>query len=164
MMYNTPSGAKKHRESTEPENHRTTKMFFFFFFFFFFRWASSNLPDSFTMVFAQNSSIFHWAVHQPIAFFQVWSHTRRFRAAHWKTMASITKPFFSHVYAYSQATKCNYYARFAEVAKLEILLVCGECLKKKPVILQPILHRKPVRGDLLLCDRWQTSAQACICC
>jgi len=30
------------------------------------------------MVFAQNSSIFHWAVRQPITFFQVWSHTRRF--------------------------------------------------------------------------------------
>jgi len=29
--------------------------------------------------------------------------------------------------------------------------------------LQPILHRKPVRTDLLLCDKWQTSAQACIC-
>ena len=51
---------------------------FFFFFFFFFRRASSNLLDSFKMVFAQNSSIFHWVVHQPIAFFQVWSHTRRF--------------------------------------------------------------------------------------
>jgi len=46
--------------------------------------------------------------------------------------------------------------------------VCGECLKKAcmvwSVILEPILHRKPVRGDLLLCTRWQTSAQACICC
>ena len=41
--------------------------FFFSFFFFFFRRASSNLRDSFTMVFAQNSSIFHRAVHQPIA-------------------------------------------------------------------------------------------------
>ena len=40
----------------------------FSFFFFFFRRASSNLRDSFTMVFAQNSSIFHWVVHQPIAF------------------------------------------------------------------------------------------------
>jgi len=28
------------------------------------------------------------------------------------------------------------------------------------VILEPILHRKPVRGDSLLCNRWQTSAQA----
>jgi len=32
------------------------------------------------------------------------------------------------------------------------------------MILQPILHRKPVRTDLLLCDRWQTSAHACTCC
>jgi len=30
------------------------------------------------MVFARNSSIFHWAVHQPITFFHVRSHTRRF--------------------------------------------------------------------------------------
>ena len=61
MTKNTPSGAKKHRESTELESHQTAKMFFFFiffFFFFFFRRASSNLRDSFTMVFAQNSSVF----------------------------------------------------------------------------------------------------------
>jgi len=37
------------------------------------------LRNSFMMVFTQKSSIFHWAVHQPIAFFQVWSHTRRFK-------------------------------------------------------------------------------------
>ena len=49
----------------------------FSFFLFFFRRASLNLRDSFTIVFTQNS-IFHWAVHQPIAFFQVWSHTRWF--------------------------------------------------------------------------------------
>ena len=61
MTKNTPSGAKKHHESTEPESYQTAKMFFFFFFF---RRASSNLRDSFTMVFAQNSSIFHWVVHQ----------------------------------------------------------------------------------------------------
>ena len=46
-----------------------------------------------------------------------------------------------------------------KIAELEILLVS----LKKPVI-QPVLHRKPVRGDLLLCNRWQTSAQVCICC
>ena len=28
MTKNTPSGAKKHRESTEPESHQTAKMFF----------------------------------------------------------------------------------------------------------------------------------------
>jgi len=47
------------------------------------------------------------------------------------------------------------------IAELEKQLVCRECLKKAwsgPLILQPILHRKPVRTDLLLCDRRQTSA------
>jgi len=29
MMNNTPSGAKKHCKSTEPESHQTAKMFFF---------------------------------------------------------------------------------------------------------------------------------------
>jgi len=29
MTNNTPSGAKKHRESTEPESRQTAKMFFF---------------------------------------------------------------------------------------------------------------------------------------
>jgi len=80
MTNNTPSGAKRHRESTESESHQTAKMFFFFFFFFFFRRASSNLHHSFTMVFTQNSSIFHWAVHQPIAFsrFEVtWGDSNR---------------------------------------------------------------------------------------
>jgi len=51
---------KKDRESTEPESHQTAKMFFFLsfvFFFFLLRQASSNLRDSFMMVFAQNSSI-----------------------------------------------------------------------------------------------------------
>jgi len=36
MTNNTPSGTKKHRESTEPESQQTTKMLSFFFFFFFF--------------------------------------------------------------------------------------------------------------------------------
>ena len=59
MMNNTPSGAKKHCKSTEPESCQTAKMFFFFFFFFFFfRWASWNLHDSLTMVFTQNRRIF----------------------------------------------------------------------------------------------------------
>ena len=59
------------------------------------------------------------------------------------------------------AMKCNYYAwirnTVGEQGVFEESLVWS-------VILQPILHRKPVRTELLLCDRWQTSAQACICC
>ena len=112
---------------------RRPKCFFFFLFFFFFRRASSNLRESFTMVFAQNSSIFHWAVHQTIAFFQVWSHTRRFEPLA-EELWLLYDAIFLHVYACAQAlwtlnfellaTKCNYYAR------LPILLVSGECLKK----------------------------------
>ena len=52
MTKNAPSGTKKHCESTEPESHQAAKMFFF-------KRASLNLRGSFTMVFAQNSSIFH---------------------------------------------------------------------------------------------------------
>ena len=38
------------------------------------------------------------------------------------------------------------------------------CLNRAwSMILQPIVLRKPVRTDLLLCDRRQTSAQACTC-
>jgi len=39
--------------------------------------------------------------------------------------------------------------------------VFEESLAVWSMILQPILHRKTVRGDLLLCDKWQTSAQVC---
>ena len=55
MMNNTPTGVKNNHESTEPESQQTA----FFFFYFFFRQASSKLCDTFTMVFAQNSSILH---------------------------------------------------------------------------------------------------------
>jgi len=57
-----------------------------FSFFFFWR-ASSNLRDSFMMVFAQNSSIFHWAVHQPIVFFPGVKSHEAIQTAHWRTMA-----------------------------------------------------------------------------
>ena len=63
MMKNTPSGAKKHRKSTKPESRQTAKMFFFvlllLLLLLLLQMGSSNLHDSFTMVFAQNSSIFH---------------------------------------------------------------------------------------------------------
>ena len=130
--------------------------------FFFFRRASSILHYSSTMVFAQNSSIFHWAVHQPIAFLQVWSHMRRFEPLTDELWLPLRRHFFFTVGMRTNqlAMKCNYYARYAE---LEILF-CVRSVRRKPMILRPILHRKPVRGDLLLCKRWQTSAQACICC
>ena len=72
MTNDMPTGAKKHHESTKPPSRQMAM-------FFFFRWASSKLRDSFTMVFAQTSSISHWAVHQPIAFSLLWSHSRWFK-------------------------------------------------------------------------------------
>ena len=91
----------------------------FSFFFFLFRQASSNLCDSFRMVFAQNSCIFHWAVHHPIAFFQVWSLTRRFEPFTEKLWLPSRRQFFIHMYAC--ATKCNHY---------EVHMVCRECLRR----------------------------------
>jgi len=62
------------------------------------------LRDSFTMVFAQNSSIFHWAVHQPIAF-------SRFEVTRlWLPLRCHV--FFTCTHAHKPLrTKCNYYAR-----------------------------------------------------
>ena len=54
MMKKTPSGAKKHRESTEPESHQMPICFSFFFFF---RRATSNLRLS------------RWFSHKTAAFF-----------------------------------------------------------------------------------------------
>ena len=87
-------------------------MFFFLLLLpFNFRRASSNLCDSFTIVFAQNSSIFHWAVHRPIAFSPGLKSHEAIRTAHWRTMASFTTPFFWRVRMRTNhlATKCNYY-------------------------------------------------------
>ena len=159
MTNNTPSGAKKHRESTEPESHQMAKMFFFLSFFFFFSSSSSSSSsDGLVQIrvtlsrwFSQNSSIFHWAVHQPIAFFQPLT-VKNYGFLCDAIFSSLVRMRTNHL-----ATKCNYYAG------LEIPW-CAGSVGRKPVILQPILHRKPVRGDLLLCNRWQTSAQACICC
>jgi len=122
---------------------------------FFFRRASSNWHDSFMMVFAQNSSIFYWAVHQPIAFFQVWSHTRRF------------KPLTEELWL---PVRCHFSSRVCMGTNQQRnVIIKQDCwirntvgmrgVFEDSVILQPILHRKPVRGDLLLCNRWQTSAQ-----
>ena len=63
MTNNTPSGAKSIAKVPNQKVSRRPKCFSFFFFFF--RRASSSLHDSFMMVFAQNSSIFHWAVSAP---------------------------------------------------------------------------------------------------
>ena len=69
MTNKTPRVAKNRRESTTPGTRKTGKLFFFLSSSsFFFRQLSSMLPQSVTMVFARNSSIFNRAVQRPIAF------------------------------------------------------------------------------------------------
>ena len=118
MTKNTPSGAKKHRESTESESHQTAKMFFFFF-----RRASSNLRD------------LRWFLHKTAAFFteQCTSPSlfTRLEVTQGHSNCSLKNYGFLYDAIFSSrvrmrtnhlATKCNYYAR--------LLFVCWECLKK----------------------------------
>jgi len=60
---------------------------------------------------------------------------------------------------------------FLALLTMELWLVshsrCQNLLVSHAITLQPILHTstgEAVRTDLLLCDRWQTPAQACTCC
>ena len=70
----------------------------FFLLLSFFRQLSSTLPQSVTMVFARNSSIFNRAVQRPIAFSLPPSLHQAAAAAHSITMASFVTPF-SRLYA-----------------------------------------------------------------
>ena len=96
---------------------------FSFFFFFFFRRASSNLRNSFTMVFAQNSSIFTEQCTS-ISLLSRFEVTRGDSNRSLKNYGFLYDAIFSsrvRICTNHLATKCNYYAR---------LLVCGECSKK----------------------------------
>ena len=73
MTYKTPSSMTKRLQMYRTKKLPDNQCFSFFFFY------SSKLRDSFTMVFAQNSSILHWAVYQPIIFPQPWNLTRHFK-------------------------------------------------------------------------------------
>ena len=109
--------------------------------------------------FSHKNSIFHWAVHQPIALLEVWS---LMRTAH--CMASFATPFFLHVYMHVHKSLSN------EIITEDCWIrntVCvqgdvRECLKRawsgQWFSSQYCIHllRKSVRTDLLLCDRWQT--------
>ena len=152
---------EEHCESTEPESRQKAKMFFFFFFF---KRAGSKFCDSFMIVFTQNSSILHWAVHQPIAL--TLKSDELVQTGHWTTMASFAMPFSSLVCMHINhlAMKCNYYIIILETAELETRL----CSWRQGSVIHWLgwtepgqwffsqycinLLRKPVRTDLLLCD------------
>jgi len=95
MTNNTPSGAKKHCESTKPESCQTAKIFFFLLFL---RLPQTGLNwDSFMMALAQNSSILHWAVHQPVTFHN-WSLMRWFEPVNEELYGFICDAIFFIVY------------------------------------------------------------------
>ena len=111
MTNNTPSGAKKHRKSTEPRSRQTAKMFFFFFFFF--RRASSKLHDSFTTVFTQNRSIFTEQCTS-LSLFSRCEVTRGDSNRSLKNYGFLYDAIFSsrvRMRTNHLATKCNYYVR-----------------------------------------------------
>jgi len=77
MTNNTPSGARKHRESTEPESRQTAKTFSFFFFTKFSASSSDGLVQICVTLlrwFSHKTAAFFTeqctSLDQPIAFFQ----------------------------------------------------------------------------------------------
>ena len=108
MTNKTPRIAKNRRESTSPGTRKTGKLFFFLSSSSssssFFRQLSSTLPQSVTMVFARNSSIFNRAVQRPIAFSLPPSLHQAAAAAHSITMASFVTPFSRCIVLY----KCSF--------------------------------------------------------
>ena len=130
---------------------------FFFFFFLFFRRASSNLRDSSTMVFAQNSSIFTEQCTSPSLFsrFEVTRGNSNCSLKNYGFLSLQRHFFFTCTHAcmhcilplcccmQSLCISCpvlgdideplnlsNEMWLLRKIAELEILLVCGECLKK----------------------------------
>ena len=147
MTDNMPSGAKKHRKSTETESCLMAKHLSFIFFF---RQASSNLLDSFTIVLAQNSRILHWAVHQSISFsqpkFEVSQSSSNWSLNNYGSICDTLFYSLVHIGQNHLATKHNYYSRLLNYNSLcawrlgEPVIHCrlGHGLKRAwSTILQP---------------------------
>ena len=140
MMNNTPSGAKKHHESTEPESRQTAKMFFFF------RWASSNLCYFHDWFSHKTPAVFTKQCTTPSlsSMFEVTrgDTNRSLKNYGFHYVASIMTPFFSsHVRMCTNhlAMKYNYYTKLLN----EKLSWCAGSVSREPglvMILQPILH------------------------
>ena len=127
--------------------------------------------------FQTNSSISYLTVHQPITYSPLWSLTRRFELVTeelWLCSDAIFKIvcMCSNHLAMKQL--------LFKIVELEILLCAwrqGDALASivDSVFEESLVNdysansycihllRKPMRTDLLLWDRWQTSAQTCTC-
>jgi len=62
------------------------------------------------MIFRQNSSSLHWAVGDPIAFSQLWSH-KALETSHSRTMASFVMPSLVRMCTKHLAKKRRQYSR-----------------------------------------------------
>ena len=115
MMNNTHSGAKKHRESTEPESLQTAKMS-----------SSSSSSDGLVQI---SETLSRWFLHKTAAFSTEQctspSLLSRFEVSEGSSNSSLKNYsflcdaiFFSrvHMCTIHLATKCNYYARSLNIA------------------------------------------------
>ena len=88
-----------------------------------------------------------WSVHSQATFanceFQIACYTASIGRAR-EGICPLKYPLCPHEWWYSRSSTLRTLQHFTV---LEESLVWS-------MILQPILHRKPVRGDLLLCNRW----------
>ena len=135
------------------------------FFLSFFRWASSNLRDTFTMIFTQNNSIFRWAVHQLITFFYSFEVSRGSSNQSLKNYGFICDAIFSslvcmHTNHLSIIKDCwirNMVMCMKTGSWLSVWTEPGQWFFSQYYI---HLLRKSTRTHLLLCYRCQISAQA----
>ena len=82
MTNKTPSGVRKHHNSTKPGTRKMGEMFFFF------RWASSVLSESLTMVLAQTAAFYTEQCTVP-SLFQQLPVLRQSTPMYWNYMASL---------------------------------------------------------------------------
>ena len=161
MMKSTPTGSKKALQKYR--TRKSAKIFFFFLAsFFFFRWASSNCV-TLSQWFSHNSSMLHSPAHH---FFTTLKSNKVVWTSYWRTMASLATPF-------SKINPCAQITEQQNNVESEIWLCAwrqGESLASivNSVFEEPdqwffsqyCVHLlwKPMTTDLLLCNRWQTSA------
>ena len=141
-MTNTPSGMKSIAKVPNHKAARRQKSFSFYFFFFFFRQASSKLRDSFMMVFTQNGSTLHWAVHLSIVFFNKFEVSRGASEPVTEELALHLRCHFIHVYACTQSLS-NEMQLLHKIAVLEGTLGVHGVFEESlvwSVIHQPTLH------------------------
>ena len=116
MTNNTPSGAKKHRKSTEPESHQTAKMFL--------SSSSSSSSSSSDGLVQICMTLSRWFSHKTAAFFTEQctspSLLSRFEVTRGDSNHSLKNYGFLYDAIFSScvrmrtnhlATKCNYYTR-----------------------------------------------------